>query len=118
MPTVPKCRATRRDGQPCQAPALADGMCFAHSPRVAAAREAGHARGGHHSARVVRLRRLVPERLLPIYQQLEAAMTELHDGTLDPRVAGAMAAVARAMVSVLTAGELEARVRELEGRTA
>ncbi len=39
---------------------------------------------------------------------------EVHDGTLDPKVASAMAALSRAMVSVLAAGELEERVRQLE----
>ena len=37
-------------------------------------------------------------------------------GTLEPRQATAVAAVARVMVSVLQAGELEERVRQLEGR--
>lgn len=28
-----RCRATRRDGQPCQAWAMASGVCFAHASR-------------------------------------------------------------------------------------
>jgi hypothetical protein len=54
--------------------------------------------------------------LAPIYDQLEAALGEVHAGTLDPRTALAMAALARAMVAVLQAGEVEQRLRELEGR--
>jgi hypothetical protein len=118
MPTNPKhpCRATRRDGQPCQAPALADGLCFAHTPSQAAARAAGQAKGGRHRASVVRLRGLVPPRLIVVYEQLETALGEVHDGELEPRAAVAMAALARAMVAVLTAGETEERLRALEGR--
>ena len=59
----------------------------------------------------------MPARLVPIWGQLETALTEVHDGTLDPRAAAAMAALARALVAVLQAGELEERLRRLEERT-
>jgi hypothetical protein len=57
---------------------------------------------------------LVPPRLTVVYERLEQALTEVHGGELDPKVAQAMASLARAMVNVLTAGELEERVRRLE----
>jgi len=57
---------------------------------------------------------LVPPRLVPVYDRLEQALGQVHDDTLQPRQASAMAALARAMVAVLTSGELEERVRELE----
>ena len=41
---------------------------------------------------------------------------KLSPGTLPPSRAQAMASLATAMVRVLTAGELEERLRELEGR--
>ncbi len=62
------------------------------------------------------MRGLVPPRLVSVYDALEAALTEVHDGRLDPKQASAMAALARAMVAVLTAGELEQRVRDIEAR--
>jgi hypothetical protein len=49
-----------------------------------------------------------------VYSALEAALAEVHDGRLAPQRAQAMAALARAMVQVVTAGELEERVRDLE----
>jgi hypothetical protein len=117
MANYSHCQGRRQDGQPCTAPMVGpDGYCFAHSPARAAERAAVQARGGQHRASVVRLARLMPPRLVPIYEQLETALTEVHAGTLDPKPAVAMAALARAMVAVLQAGEVEQRLRELEGR--
>lgn len=117
-PSVPKqCESARRDGQRCRAPSLPDSTyCFGHDPRRAAARAAGRQRGGTNKAGIVRLRRLVPPRLVAVYNRLETALGEVHDGTLKPGQAVAMAALARAMVAVLQAGELEERVRKLEAQ--
>lgn len=114
--SVPKrCAGVRRDGQLCTAPVLSDGAyCFAHDPARAADRDAARHKGGRHSASVVRLRRLVPPRLIPIFDKLEQALEEVHAGALKPSQAIAMATLARAMVAVLQAGELEERVRRLE----
>jgi hypothetical protein len=49
-----------------------------------------------------------------IYDKLEQALQQVHDGELDPRQAQAMATLARALATILQMGELEARVRELE----
>ena len=116
-PSEPKrCEATRRDGSPCAGFALpGTSFCFAHDPERQAARAAARRKGGRNSAKVIRLRGLIPPRLLPVYETLEAALQEVHDGKLDPRRAVAMASLARAMVAVLTAGELEERLRRLEG---
>jgi hypothetical protein len=117
MANYPQCQGQRKDGRPCTSPLVgADGYCFAHSPTRTAERQAAQQRGGQHRASVVRLHRLVPPRLLPIFDRLEAALGEVHDGTLSPGQAMAMAALARALVAVLTAGEVEQRLRELEGR--
>lgn len=116
--SIPKhCAGTRKDGQPCTGPALgASAYCFAHDPSKAEARQAARLAGGRNRGAVVRLRRLVPPRLVPIFNTLEQALEEVHDGTLTPSQAVAMASVARAMVAVLHGGELEERVRELERR--
>lgn len=114
-----RCAAARRDGRPCTAPVLTgSSYCFAHAPDRAAERAAARRKGGQHSAAAVRLRALVPPRLVSVYDQLEAALGEVHAGTLEPRQAQAMASLARAMVAVLTAGELEERVRRLEADAA
>ncbi len=119
MATEPnRCTAKRKDGGDCQAPALEDGYCFAHSPSRKAERDEARRRGGKNSAKVIRLRGLVPPRLTGIYDKLEAAFDEVHDGaTFSHVTAQALASLARAMVSVLTAGELEERVRGLEAQS-
>jgi hypothetical protein len=111
------CAGVRKDGQACQGPVLDGGRwCFAHDPTRAAERQAARTKGGHNRGAVVRLRRLCPPRLVPIFDQLAAALQEVHDGTLSPPQATAMASLARAMCALLQAGELEERLRELEGR--
>ncbi len=111
-----RCTATRRDGAQCSAQSLpGEPMCFAHSPAMAEARTAARRRGGSNSAKVVRLRGLVPPRLLPVFDRLERALADVLSGDLDPKQAQAAASVARAMVSVLSSGELEERLRRLEG---
>ena len=111
------CGAPRADGQACTAPGLMpDHRCFAHSARATAAdRARARRRGGQERGTSARLSRLMPRRLQPVYAQLETALSDVLAGELDPKQATAAAAVARAMVSVLTAGELEERVRKLEG---
>lgn len=119
MPSDPKrCESSRKDGGPCLAPALPDSQfCWAHDPQRAEQRAEARRRGGQHSAKIHRLRGLTPPRLLPIFDQLETALTEVHDGSLDPRAASAMASLARAMTTLLTAGEIEQRLRDLETAT-
>lgn len=107
------CRAIRRDGSPCQGKPLADGLCFAHSANAAANR----AKGGRNRSRAARSLKMLPERLRPVANLLTKALDEVHDGTLDPRQASAMAALAGALVRVIQAGELEERVRALEAAT-
>lgn len=110
------CQAIRADGQPCRAPAIREGFCFSHSPELAEKAKKARILGGENKAKSVRLRKLVPPRLMPIFDKLETALSEVHDGELDPRIATAMAALSNAMVRVLTSGELEERVRSLEER--
>ncbi len=110
------CRSPNRDGSPCKARAHEDGYCFAHSPAMAVKRTSARSKGGTNSAKSVRLRALVPPRLIPVFDKLEAALTEIYEGKLSPSQGSAMAAVSRAMVSVLTSGELESRLRDVESK--
>jgi hypothetical protein len=116
--SVPKrCADTRLDGQPCGGPVLGTGtFCFAHDPEKRAAREAARQKGGQRSASIARIHRLVPPRLVTVYDALEEALGQVHRGELAAGRAIAMASLARAMVAVLQAGEVEQRLRELEGR--
>jgi hypothetical protein len=119
MATVFKslCLSKKKNGEPCRVKALADGYCFSHSPAMAAKRQRARARGGQNSAITVRLEKLGPERLTSVYGALGEALVDVRRGKLDPRIAVAMAGVARAMTAVITAGELEDRVRGLEDKT-
>lgn len=120
MATEPKrCGANRKDGQPCQAPALPESeYCFAHDPERKADRDEARRRGGQNSSKIIRLRGAVPPRLIPIFDRLESALQETHDGTLEPQRAQAMASLARAMTVVLTQGDLEQRIRRIEAGQA
>ena len=108
------CRANRKDGEPCRAQALRDGLCLSHSPvykeRMAAARK----KGGRNKSRSARVEKLMPRRLRPVFNLLARAMVETYEGGLDPRQANAMSSLAGAMVRVLVGGEIEERVRRLE----
>jgi hypothetical protein len=109
------CAGVRRDGQPCQSRVVSDGTyCYVHSPAHSEARAEARRRGGRNRSSAVRLRGLVPPRLVAVYDRLEQALDEVLRYELDHRNATAAASVARAMVAVLTAGELEERVRKLE----
>jgi hypothetical protein len=96
---------------------LWDGYCFSHPPASEEKRREARAKGGKNSARAARLRGLVPPRLLPVYDKLGTALDQVHTGEIESKQATAMAALARAMVVVLTSGELEERVRDLEAKT-
>ena len=111
-----RCKSLTRNGEPCRGYALEDGYCFSHSPALERKRLEARAKGGKNSARTARLRGLVPPRLMSVYDKLETALVEVHSGELESKQATAMAALSRAMVAVLTSGELEERVRGLESR--
>jgi hypothetical protein len=109
------CTATRKDGQPCQTPVVADSCwCFAHNPDLAAKRTAARRQGGRNKSRVNRVQRLVPASLKPTIGALFEALDEVHAGTLDPRSAGAMAALAGAIARLYSVGVLEERIAALE----
>lgn len=93
-------------------------LCYAHDPARVAERDEARRRGGQNRASAVRLRGLVPPRLLAVYDRLESALERVDNGELDPRPAQAMASLARALVAVITAGEYEERIRALEAKVS
>ena len=115
----PACQATRKDGRPCTVRALiGSAWCFAHDPERAAQRAEARRKGGHGKARLARVERLVPGTLRPVLALLLSALNETHAGGLDPKVAGALAALAGAIVRTYQAGALEDRLTELEAQIA
>ena len=97
-----------------KAAGMLDGWCFAHHPDREAERRASREKGGRGKATRARLDRLVPATLKPTISKLLDALDEVHAGTLDPRQANAMAALAGAIVRVYQVGTLEERIAALE----
>src|SRR5215210_6841530 len=99
------CEATRRDGQPCQTPVVADScFCFAHDPDLATKRTEARRQGGRNKARVARVQRLVPASLKPTIGTLFTALEEVHAGDLEPKQGQAMAALAGAIARLYSVG--------------
>jgi hypothetical protein len=59
---------------------------------------------------------LLPERLKPVAELLERALEEVYEGKMEPRSARAIAALSGALLRVIQGGELEERLRRLEGK--
>jgi hypothetical protein len=109
------CKAPRRDGAPCKAViVLPSGFCALHDPARQADVQAARVRGGKGKATAARVARLVPGTLRPVLTMLLEALDQTHVGELDPKVAGAMAALAGAICRVYQAGTLEERLQALE----
>jgi hypothetical protein len=114
---TPRCRGTRQDGTPCQAPPHAigaSGYCWAHDPTRGEERHAARVKGGQNKATAARVDRLVPATLRPVVTKLLDALDGVETGTLSPRQGAAMAAIASAIVRVYDVGVLSERVAELE----
>lgn len=107
-----RCSATKKDGTPCKAWAVKDGLCVGH---ISESKE-GRAKGGLHSSKKHRLDAMLPLRLRPVLELLEKALTEVYEGKLKPSEATAIAALAGATVKVIEAGVFEQRLIELEER--
>jgi hypothetical protein len=93
---------------------LPSGFCVFHDPAHQDQLGSIRAAGGHAKSRTSRARRLLPIQLRPVLDALVAALDEVHAGTLAPQRAAAMAALAGAIVKVLTVSELEERIAVLE----
>ena len=113
------CHATRRDGGRCGSTVvLPSGYCPMHDPDRQAEMRAARVRGGRGKARTARLARLVPSTLKPVLAQLLDALEETHSGAITPAQAGALAALAGAIVKVYTAGTMEERIAALEAQAS
>jgi hypothetical protein len=104
-----RCAATTKEGRPCSAQARPGRpYCLWHDPEAEAQR-----------SNLARLKRSLPTEQLgfgDVQGVLGAVLRDLLAGKLDPPVANAAANVARAFAAIAQAGELEARLRELEVR--
>ena len=99
------CRGTKRNGEPCTAPATGrNGYCWAHDPtnaeqRKRAASRAGRSRGGGSPGSPA-------QALADLRARTGVLYREVHAGTVDPKVGAVLSQVANT----------EARIMELERR--
>jgi hypothetical protein len=112
MTTQPAtCQGIRKDGRPCDLRIVADsGYCWAHNPAYAEARR----RGGQNKARTRRAEKLVPSTLRPVLTTLLDVLEETRRGDLDPKIAGAVASVAGAIVKVYSSATVEQQIVDLQ----
>jgi hypothetical protein len=108
------CKTVTKNGSNCRATAGGDGYCFWHSPSYAQKRKEASLKGGKNRRSVIRAEKLVPPRLVQVYNLLENALRQVCEKQMEPKQALAIASLSKAMVEVLTAGELEERMRRLE----
>src|SRR5829696_8233346 len=113
-----RCAARTNAGKPCSAQARPGrSYCLWHDPEAEAERRQNAAKGGQSRSNLSRLKRSLPDEPLTfgdVQGVLGAVLRDLLAGKLDPPVASAAANVARAFAAIAQAGEIEARVRELE----
>ncbi len=109
-----RCTATRRDGRPCEGPATADGLCFAHSPALRAKTAQARREGGRNSGTARRVERKAPEELRGVGKLLTTAMVNVYHGNFPPQRAHALAALAGAWLRYYEVGEVEVRMADLE----
>ncbi len=112
-----KCQAITKGGSPCGAtPVPGVSLCAWHSPAWAEKRREWSRKGGTGRSNQVRAKKALGDRhdLMGVQARLVGALAKVEEGTLDPGRAQAMASLARAIVAVAQAGEMEGRLRELE----
>jgi hypothetical protein len=113
-----RCLTPRRDGSACRAPAQPGrDCCIFHDggrqDEIRAARQTG----GRNRSTPVRVSKLLPASLKPTLAALFVALDEVHEGTLQPSQATAMAALAGAIARLYAVGSLEERLEKLEAAT-
>lgn len=113
-----RCKATRKNGQPCGAYAIADGdYCFTHSPEHKGQRQDAHQKGGKNRKRQRILKPFPmcdPKTVQGLGQFLEVVMQGAWSQDIQPPLARTLGYLAQVQKGVIEAGELEARVKHLE----
>ena len=112
------CKSKNANGEPCRGFAGPEGLCFAHSPALDSKHAEARIKGGRNRSNIVRAQKLMPAHLVPVFAMMEEVLADVyHDRMTDYKKAQTLALVARALVAIFTAGELEERVRTLEEKT-
>jgi len=121
MTTGRQCKATRRDGERCEAWAIGGGdFCWTHEPSVAAERKAARSKGGHaRHGRQLAVSQGDPVALgsvadvVAVVERALCDLQRLENSVARARAIGYLAGVA---IRALEVSELEARITALEQR--
>ncbi len=109
-----RCQAIAKGGQPCSAtPRSGRPYCLWHDPQADEARRELSRKGGHARSNASRARKAMKS-AADVTPVLWTALNDLAAGTLEPARGQAMASVARALVAVHEATEIEERLVALE----
>jgi len=112
-----QCRATNAAGGPCQAkPVRESGYCWVHDGAVADQRQAWRREGGRQRSNAARARKQLPTETLgadELIAHLSSVFMGVVDGTVEPRVGTAAASIAKTLIDIRGAGEVERLAEEL-----
>ena len=115
---VARCAGTNRDGTPCSAsPRPSSTWCVWHDPATKGKRAEWSKRGGQARSNKARAAKQLPTELMStdeIAAWLTIQYRRLIAGQLTPGVATASATVAKAIVELGKAAQLEERLAEIE----
>lgn len=114
---VEACTATTRGGTPCRGQAWKDGLCRVHHPELADERAAYRARGGTARSTAARARKQYETLVLQgadLEGVLGSTLVRVLNGELPPNVGNSVATIARSLVTVREATDIERRLAELE----
>lgn len=116
-----ECLGTNKDGSPCSAAPRASGYCLWHDPALMEQRAAWRSMGGANRSNRTRAgkRLAMPGVTTQELQHLVGqALKDVIAGELPPAVGNCVANLARALVAVREATELEERLAALEASSA
>ncbi len=115
------CRVVRRDGQQCRGAPGPSGVCWAHDPATAEARQEARRKGGYGKARTARAKKFLLDEFQTWSALIDRAAAETYKGNLPPNVASALASLAGAKVKfyetslrLWEASEAQERIKALE----
>ena len=113
-----QCTATTSGGAPCHAVARPGSRwCLFHDPNAAEERRAYSRKGGAARSNRARARKALPVEAMTLSEvqgTLGKVLKDVVGGKIEPGVASAAASVARALVAVAQASDLEERIRRIE----
>jgi len=112
-----RCQAVAKNGKPCGATVVADGMCAWHAPSWEAKRRQWSAKGGAARSNKNRVRKQLPANVMSTVELrglLGTVLKAVVAGRLEPGIGNASANLARALNELAKTSELEERLTALE----